>query len=86
MYTTNNETKASVVERFNRTLKSRMWHFFTHKGNYQDLDIIDDLVNGYNNSYYRSIKMAPDEFNEANSKQVHKNLFLPLKKTWSIGS
>ena len=40
LYTTNSETKAAVVERFNRTLKSRMWRYFTHRGNYRYMDII----------------------------------------------
>ena len=81
MYTTNNETKASVIERFNRTLKSRMWCHFTYKGKYQYLNIIDDFVIGYNNSYHHSIKMAPTDVNKNNTKEVHKNLFPPLKKT-----
>ncbi|PIK52383.1 hypothetical protein BSL78_10695 [Apostichopus japonicus] len=31
-FTTNNETKASIVERFNRTLKTKMWRYFTANG------------------------------------------------------
>ena len=81
MYSTNSETKASVVEQLNCTLKSRMLCHFSHKGNYQYLDIIEDLVNGYKNSYHHSFKMTPNEVTEKNSKEVNKNHFPPLKKT-----
>src|ERR1700678_234147 len=39
-YTTFNETKAAVVERFNRTLKSRMWRYFTRVGSHRYVDKI----------------------------------------------
>jgi transposase InsO family protein len=74
-YTTFNETKASVVERFNRTLKTRMWRYFTHVGRHRYIDIIDKLVNGYNTSFHRSIGMAPVDVTAANSAQVFKKLY-----------
>ena len=59
-FTTENEmTKASVVERFNRTLKARMWRYFTENGNHQFIDALQLLVQGYNASYHRTIGMAP---------------------------
>ena len=45
-FTTNSELKASVVELFNRTLKTRMWKYFTAKNVY--IDIFQDIVHGYN--------------------------------------
>jgi transposase InsO family protein len=59
--TENNETKAAVVERFNRTLKSRMWRYFTEMGNHQYYDILQKLVTAYNNSVHRTIGMAPNK-------------------------
>ncbi|CAF0965519.1 unnamed protein product, partial [Brachionus calyciflorus] len=38
-YTTNSDYKASVVERFNRTLKQKMWGYFTHFTTYTYIDI-----------------------------------------------
>ena len=58
-FTTNSELKASVVERFNRTLKTRMWKYFTAKNNRVYIDNLQDIVHGYNNSYHRSIGRAP---------------------------
>lgn len=39
-FTTNNEAKASVVERFNRTLISRMWKDFTHRDSLKYVDVL----------------------------------------------
>ena len=57
-FTTNSELKASVVERFNRTFKTRMWKYFTGKNNCVYIDILQDIVHGYYNSYHRSIDRA----------------------------
>ena len=43
-FTTNSELKASVVERFNRTLKTRMWKYFTAKNTRVYIDILQDIV------------------------------------------
>ena len=53
-FTTNNELKASVVERFKRILKTRMWKYFTAKNTRVYIDILQNIVHAYNNSYHRS--------------------------------
>ena len=58
-FTTNTEMKASIVERFNRTLKSRMYKYFTAENSHRYVDVLQDLVRGYNNSKHRSIGMKP---------------------------
>jgi len=59
-YTSENEDlKASVVERFNRTLKTKMYRYFTHANTRRYVDVLDDFVHSYNNTYHRSIGMAP---------------------------
>ena len=58
-FTTNSELKASVVERFNRTLKTCMWKYFTAKNNCLYSDILQNIEQGYNNSYHGSIGQAP---------------------------
>ena len=67
--------KCAIVERFNRTLKTRMWKYFTAKGTRRYLNVLEDLVQGYNNSYHRSIKMRPADVNQNNEQQVFKNLY-----------
>jgi transposase InsO family protein len=55
LYNTYNETKASIVERLIRTLKTRMWRYFTAKKTMRYIDILPDLVLSYNHSVHRSI-------------------------------
>jgi transposase InsO family protein len=70
-YTTNNpDKKASVVERFNRTLKTKMWKYFTHANTYKFVDILEHLVYAYNHSIHTAINMAPDDINNDNQLQV----------------
>ena len=75
-FSTNSQVKASVVERFNRTLKEKMWKYFSEIGNNKWIDIIDDLIYNYNNSYHTSIKMKPVEASKKkNEIQVRENLY-----------
>ena len=72
-FTTNSELKASVVERFNRTLKTRMWKYFAAKNNRVNIDNLQDIVHGYNNSYHQSIGRAPASVSLLNVGQVRRN-------------
>jgi len=74
----NKDLKASVVERFNRTLKTKMYRYFTHANTQRYVDVLDDLVHSYNNTYHRSIGMAPVEVGPHNEDQVKARLY-PLK-------
>ena len=65
-FTTNSEKKAAIVERFNRTLKGRMYKYFTANNTYRYVDTLQSLVDGYNNTYHRTIKMRP-----ANVRKIH---------------
>ena len=58
-FSTSGDTKSSVIERFNRTLKQRMYRYFTSQNTLNFVPVLQDLVEGYNRSYHRSIKMAP---------------------------
>ena len=51
--------KAAVVERFNRTLKGRLWRYFTAKLTQKWTDVLQDAVNAYNHSIHRMIKQRP---------------------------
>ena len=57
--TQNIETKASVVERFNRTLRNRMHRYFQAHQTNRYLDILPDLLHSYNNSVHRMIGTTP---------------------------
>ena len=80
-FSTSGDTKASVVERFNRTLKQRLYRYFTVKNTLNFVPVLQDLVQGYNRSYHRSIKRAPNEVTETNSPEVWETLYGKKKGT-----
>ena len=58
MYSTENEEKSSVVERWIRTMKEKMWKYFTANSTNVYIDVLPDLKE-YNNTRHSSIKMTP---------------------------
>jgi hypothetical protein len=61
--TYNEETKASIVERFNRTLKTKMWKYFTHRETLIYVDVLSEMVASYNHTVHRIIGIPPAEAN-----------------------
>ena len=59
MYSTYNEGKSVVAERFIRTLKNKIFKHMTAISKNVYFDVLDDIVNKYNNTVYRTIKMKP---------------------------
>ncbi|GFV47725.1 uncharacterized protein F54H12.2 [Trichonephila clavipes] len=72
---TSNNTKASIVERFNRTLKTKNVEIFTEKNTKRYIGVVDKLVYSYNNTWHRSIQMTPASVTETNQSQVWENLY-----------
>ena len=85
LYSTENEEKSSVVERWNRTIKNKMWKRFTAQGNTMYLDILPKILKQYNNTKHSSIKMTPTEASKKkNEGTVYFNLFGNLKQLSSL--
>ena len=61
MYSTYNEGKSLVAERFIRTLKNKIFKHMTAISKNIYFDVLDGIVNKYNNTVYRTIKMKPIE-------------------------
>ena len=59
MYSTHNEGKSVVVERFIKTFKNKIYKYMTSVSKNVYIDKLDDTVNKYNNTYYSTIKMKP---------------------------
>ena len=59
MYSIYNEGKSVVAERFIRTLKNKIYKYMTAISKNVYIDKLDDIVNEYNNTYHRTIKMKP---------------------------
>ena len=80
----NDDIKAAIVERFNRTLKTRMYRFFTYSKSYRYVDVLLDLVHSYNHTYHCSIGMSPTSVNLKNERLVRQKLFHkhPEKPKW----
>ena len=57
MYSTYNEGKSVVAERFIRTLKNKLYKHMTASGKNVYYDVLDDAVNKYNNNKHSTIKM-----------------------------
>jgi Integrase core domain/Chromo (CHRromatin Organisation MOdifier) domain len=75
-FTSKNQTiKCAVVERFNRTLKGRLYRYFTAQGTQNWVKVLQDVVTAYNNSPHRSIKMTPASVTEELREKVFKNLY-----------
>jgi len=80
LYQTFSDKKACVVERFNRTLKEKMWRYFTFKKyktnqNCKYIDVLPALMYSYNNSYHRTIRMKPCEVNLENESEVWMRMY-----------
>ena len=59
MYSTHNEGKSVVAERFIRTLKSKIYKHITSISKNVYIEKLDDIVDEYNNTYHTTIKMKP---------------------------
>ena len=57
MYSSHNERKSVIAERFIRTLKNKIYKYMTSVSKNMYIDKLDDIVDEYNNTYHRSIKM-----------------------------
>ena len=69
LYSTENEEKSSVVERWNRTIKRNMWKYFTANYTMKYIDVLPEIIEKYNNTYHRSIKCTPTFAREPSSYQ-----------------
>ena len=72
MYSTNNERKSVIAERFIKTLKNKIYKYMTSTSKNVYIDKLDDIVIKYNNTYHTSIKMKPVD--------VKDNIYIGFKK------
>lgn len=74
IYSTFSEKKASICERFNRTLKNMMWRQFSIQGSNKWIEILPELISRYNKSKHRSIQMRPIDVRAEHEEQLVKLL------------
>ena len=76
LYSTENEEKSSIVERWIRTMKEKMWKYFTDNNTYNYMDVLPELVEDYNNTVHSSTKLTPiDASKKKNELTVWRNLY-----------
>ena len=59
MYSIHNKEKSVFAERFIRTLRTKIYKYMTSVSKNVHIDKLVDMVNEYNNTYHRTIKMKP---------------------------
>ena len=82
MYSTYNEGKSVVAQRFIRTLKNKIFEHMTAISKNVCFDVLDDIVDKYNKTVHRTIKMKPidvmgdsyAEYNDFNEKILIKKI------------
>ena len=68
MYSTYNEGKSVVAERFIRALKNKLYKHMTATGKNVYYDVLDDVVNEYNDTKHNTIKMKPKDVKNDTTK------------------
>ena len=82
LYATETELKSSVVERWIRTIKEKMFKYFTDNKTNRYIDVLPDLVEDYNNTVHSSTKLTPTEASKKeNELKVWRNLYPDRYKT-----
>ena len=82
MYSTFNEGKSVVLERFIRTLKNKLYKHMMAINKNVYYDVLDDVVNKYNNTKHNTIKMKPKDVPDDNIKYILMNT---IKKMLDLG-
>ena len=77
-YSTFNEGRSAVAERFIRTLKNKIFKYMTAISKNVYFDVLDDIVDKYNNTVHRTIKLKPVERLKERLKEIKEILNLKL--------
>ena len=89
MHSIHNEGKSVIAERFIKTLKNKIDKCMTSISKNAYIDKLDDIVNKYNNTYPRRIKMKPLDVNwnkyvDSNKEIINKNPEIKIDDTVRI--
>lgn len=69
-YTTYSDFKASIVERFLRTIKNKIYRTMALRSSLKYIDFLDELIQQYNNTKHRTIKMTPNEVSKRGNEKL----------------
>ena len=74
-FVSNSDKKEAVVERFNRTLKTRIRTYFSAHQTNRYIDKLDDFVKSYNQSFHRTIGMSPEDVKPKDENKLFLKMF-----------
>ena len=80
------DQKAAVVERFNRTLKERMWRYFSAHQTNRYLDILPKLVQAYNHTWHRAIGAVPAHVSKSDEQRIAQRLYQSQRARGKLAS
>jgi hypothetical protein len=74
-FTSNNDTKAAIVERFNRTLQSRLYRYFTSSKSQRYVDVLPDVIVAYNKRKHGTTGVPPISVNVYNAEDIWRKVY-----------
>lgn len=78
-YHTFSVKKAAIVERVIRTIKEKLYRYFSLNGSYKWIDVLQNLVDEYNHTKHRTIRMRPCDVTNKNEKKLLRTSYNFLK-------
>ncbi|VDI33611.1 Hypothetical predicted protein [Mytilus galloprovincialis] len=78
--TQNSNTKANICERVIKTIKTKMYRYFTENRTYRYIDVLPDLMSSYNATTHRTLNnIAPKDVNTNNEADIWAHMYLKQK-------
>lgn len=84
-YSTYSAIKASMAERLVRTIKGKLYKSFSLRGNHKWIDILQQVMQQYNNTKHRTTGMRPVDVTAATKLDVYDNLKVAGKARYKVG-
>ena len=88
-YATSPDVKCAIVERYIRTMKTRIWRYFTYSKTVNYTKVLQKIVTSTNNSVHSTIGCAPSEVNMKNQAEIWQRLYgqpdKPIKPLYKAG-
>jgi len=79
-YNTFSKIKSSFAERFIRTIFTKLSRYMTEKKTKRFVDVMDDFVNSYNNTFHRTLQTTPNLVNNENEMEIFQVMYRDLLK------
>ena len=76
-FVTHSEKQANYVERFIKTLKSKIYRYMVEKNSPRYIDVLPKIVDSYNRTWHSGIRSEPINVNKKNEKQLWWQMYWP---------